>query len=275
MDEFIAEYAPEAGDGTGDAEAVPEVQEEPVSRLGDLWTLGDHRVLCGDSTDAAQVERLMDGKKADMVFTDPPYGVDYDSQGMDGAVSGGQWDKIEADETNEVACRVATILDIWPCSQIWWGANCYPSAFHQRGALVVWDKCIVGDRYSPAEVAFVKNEKRVGLFKHQWHGMIKESEHGQARVHPTQKPIALAVWCMNFYEAGQQIVDLFLGSGTTLIAAEQENRICYGMEIAPQYVDVIVKRWQEFTGLVATLEDGTTFGEAAAERLTQAAEGTG
>ena len=113
---------------------------------------------------------------------------------------------------------------------------------------LVWDKEKEGNVFSGAELAFVNKGIRLDVFRHLWHGMVKGSEQGQKRIHPTQKPIALAEWCFNNYDNPDTILDLFLGSGSTLIACEKTNRKCYGMEIDSHYCDVIVKRWEEFSG---------------------------
>ena len=234
-------------EGNTEDDHIPEVKESRV-KLGDVWQLGNHRLMCGDSTKESDVEKLMNGDKADMVFTDPPYGVDYNGQGVDGVARSGKFGKIKNDTDAKVAKQAINIVSHWQITKIWWGANCFPLAFNNRCAFVVWDKEIVGDRFSPVEMAFIENEKRIGFFKHQWHGMIKASERGQKRIHPTQKPVALAEYCFKTYGEPKKVVDLFLGSGSTLIACEKTNRVCYGMELDTKYCDVIIERWEQFTG---------------------------
>jgi len=117
----------------------------------------------------------------------------------------------------------------------------------------VWDKQREGNTFSGAELAYVNKGVRVDVFRHMWHGMVKASEHGQKRVHPTQKPTALAKWCFDNYGKPQTVLDLFGGSGSTLIACEETKKNCLMMELDPKYCDVIVKRWENFTGKKAEL----------------------
>lgn len=267
----------------GDADAVPEVEDVPTSRRGDLWILGDHRVLCGDSTDADDVARLMNGERADMVYTDPPYGIGEsgDRRGRHGDGSNALGRHVKYEDFNDSTIDHAT-ESFNVCEglnikrQVWWGANYYCHHLPQTGNWFVWDKRVEDkqkDLNSDCELAWVKSEyNSVRIFRHLWKGLIKGSENGVARVHPTQKPIALAVWCFEYFEGVKSVLDLFLGSGSTLIAAEETGRKCYGMEISPQYVDVIVKRWQDYTGKEAKHEDGRTFAEVSQTRLANTEE---
>ena len=149
---------------------------------------------------------------------------------------------------------------------IFWGANYYPSALPNGHGWIVWDKEREGDTFSGAELAFINGGVRVDVFRHMWHGMVKASEHGQKRVHPTQKPVALAKWCFDRYGKPLIVLDLFGGSGSTLIASEEQGRTSVNMELDPKYVDVILKRWQDFTGKKAVHESGKTFDEMAKAR---------
>jgi hypothetical protein len=131
----------------------------------------------------------------------------------------------------------------------------------------VWDKQREGDTFSGAELAFINGGVRVDVFRHMWHGMVKASEHGQKRVHPTQKPIALAEWCFARYGDPALVLDLFGGSGSTLIGCEKTNRKARLMELDPKYCDVIVTRWQDFAGKQAIHEaSGKTFDEMKAAK---------
>ncbi len=240
-------------EGLTDPDSIPE-NVETRCKLGDLWLLGNHRLLCGDSTDVLQVERLMGGEKADMVFTDPPYGIAYSGKGQKGAATSNDFGSIKGDDSIEVAIGALNLckaLDI-PV-MVWWGANFYCSALDNQHTWIVWDKQIVGENYSACELAWTNQKVRIKQFVHQWHGMIKASEHGQKRVHPTQKPIALAQWCFAEYKDINKVLDLFLGSGSTLIACEKTKRECYGMELDPNYCDVILERWEKYTGQTAVL----------------------
>jgi len=244
-----------------DIDDIPEVKT-PVSKLGDLWLLDGHRVLCGDSTDKATVERLMDGKKADMVFTDPPYGMnlDTDYSKIKGSAKspnakGYKWDAVIGDNQDFDPHPFLELFSYCK-EQIWWGADYYFNKLPDGGSLYVWQKRDKADSEmigNDFEIAWSKSRHTKATFWKRWVG-FDSVEKGEKRVHPTQKPISLATWCLEQCKAGNNIVDLFLGSGSTLIACEQTDRKCYGMELDPSYVDVICKRWQTLTGQMPILE---------------------
>jgi DNA modification methylase len=268
LDELLAVTELEPEEGNTDPDEVPEAPEEPITKPGDLWILGNHRLLCGDSTNPQHVERLMDGKKADMVFTDPPYGIAYAGKGQAGATKANDFGMIKNDQSTQAAedaWRLTQSLGI-PL-QIYWGANYYCSTLEPGCSWIVWNKEVVGDNYSAAELAWTNQQGRTRMFTHQWHGMIKASEQGQARVHPTQKPVALAEWAFNEYDAGAVVLDLFGGSGSTLIACEKTSRHCRMMELDPAYCDVIVKRWEDFTGNTAVCEPSADHFERTQQEL--------
>jgi len=252
-------------EGLTDEDAVPELAEEPVTRLGDVWLLGKHRLMCGDSTSIDAVDKLMDGASVDMVYTDPPYGISI--VGENGHVGGGKLAKvgtyapIAGDDTIEVALEAIQVIKTLDAAvEIIWGGNYYANALDNSSCWIIWDKDNTGN-FADAELAWTNQDTAVRIFKHTWNGMIKGSEHGQKRVHPTQKPIALAEWCFDQYGSkANTVLDLFCGSGSTLIACETKGKSGYMMELSPRYCDVIVKRWQDFTGKKATLEaTGQTF----------------
>ena len=137
---------------------------------------------------------------------------------------------------------------------IWWGANYYCDSLPGENSWIVWNKEVVGDFFSAAELAWTNQKGRTRMFTHMWHGIAKASESGQSRVHPTQKPVALAEWSFEQFDAGTIVLDLFGGSGSTLIACEKTSRHCRMMELDPAYCDVIVKRWEDFTGNTAVCE---------------------
>ena len=228
---------------------VPEV-EESITKKGDLWILGEHRLLCGDATKKEDVERLMDGQKVDMVFTDPPYGIKHNGKGIKGKTDGNDFGQILNDNDILVAVSVFNMCveNYFDSTLIFWGANYYCQSIPNGYGWLVWDKEKEGNVFSGAELAFVNKGVRLDVFRHLWHGMIKGSEQGQKRIHPTQKPIALAEWSFSNYGNPKVVLDVFLGSGSTLIACEKTNRKCYGMEIDTNYCDVIVKRWEDYTG---------------------------
>jgi DNA modification methylase len=226
-------YEDEPVQGLIDDDEIPEV-EEAITKEGDLWILGEHRVLCGDSTKKEDVDLLMDSKKADMVFTDPPYGL--------GGYGGRKKMALKGDD-QDVTPFYSCIPD---ANEVYvWGRiyNLVDINFHPRD-IIVWKKNNfgLGKGYrGQYEVCFYKGEFS-GSDSDVWE-INKDTNYK----HPTQKPTALCERAIKNSNP-KIIMDLFLGSGSTLIAAEKTNRKCYGMELDPNYCDVIVKRWEEFTG---------------------------
>lgn len=250
-DELNALLTVETVEGETDPDEVSEAPVEPITKLGDIWILGNHRLMCGDSINPLSVDRLVGGDEIEMVFTDPPYGIAHSGKGISAnGVQGNDFGEIMGDQDVSVAIDVYRLcVSKWPNARmIFWGANYYPSALADGHGWLVWDKQREGDTFSGAELAFINGGVRVDVFRHMWHGMVKASEHGQKRVHPTQKPIELAKWCFDRYGNPKTVLDLFGGSGSTLIACEKTGRKARLMELDPKYCDVIVKRWEDFTG---------------------------
>ena len=270
-DEIDTLLVDEATEGLTDEDEVPEVAEQAVTVEGDVWLLGRHRLMCGDSTSIDAVQKLMNGQKADMVYTDPPYGISI--VGKNGSVGGeklaktGVYSEVAGDNSIEIAVKAIDVLKkISAKVEIIWGGNYYAKFLDNSSCWIIWDKNNTGN-FADAELAWTNQKTAARIFKHTWNGMIKETERGQKRVHPTQKPIALAEWCINNY--GRDcilILDLFGGSGSTLIGCETKGKSCFMMELSPGYIDVIIKRWQDFTGQKATNETtGKTFDETKAK----------
>lgn len=245
-----------------DEDEIPEVVE-PRTKLGDVYRLGNHRLMCGDSTSVDAVEKLMDGQRADMVFTDPPYGINEKGErgkrfGKDSIMEKGVNYKSFVDDSIQYAIDAFNLCQGLNINlQVWWGANYYCHSLPQQNNWLVWDKRVEdyqSDFNSDAELAWVKDgHSSVRIFRHLWKGLIKASERSEKRVHPTQKPIALAEWCFTKYGDPKSVLDLFGGSGSTLIACEKTNRKCFMMELDPHYCDVIVARWEKYTGKKAEL----------------------
>lgn len=242
-----------------DADEVPE-EVEPQAKLGQIYKLGNHRLMCGDSTSESDVSKLMNGEKADMVFTDPPYGISVVSK--DGSVGGGtkgKYKQILGDETTDVAEKSFKICEKMNCNLVFWGANHYANIIPSSPCWIVWDKQ-GGKRvtFADCELAYTNIKKPARLFKHIWDGFRRDSERGETRVHPTQKPVKLIEDILELFkeESKSLILDLFGGSGSTLIACEKTNRKCFMMELDPHYVDVIIARWEKFTGQKAELLNG-------------------
>lgn len=264
-DNEIESLLSEPTEGLTDEDAVPDLPEEPTTKLGDLWILGEHRLLCGDSTSIDAVDKLMDGNKADMVFTDPPYGINEKGDRSKRKGKNSLSDGVKYNDFNDDTIQYA--IDAYNlCEglniprQVWWGANYYCHSLPQSNNWFIWDKRVEEkqkDTNSDCEMAWVKSEySSIRIFRHLWKGLMKDSERGLARVHPTQKPIALAEWAFDYFENVLIVLDLFGGSGSTLIACEKTNRHCRMMELDPKYCDVIIQRWEEFTGNKAELFNG-------------------
>lgn len=245
--------APAGTAGLTDPDEVPELPEEAetITQPGDLWLLGEHRLLCGDSTKAEDVARVMGGVRADAVITDPPYGTGICAPNGIGNSSVGM--ALFGDEDASLARTAFTTWSALAPVQIWWGANYYSDALPGSSSWAVWDKDHHGMTFADAELAYISLGGPVRVFRHAWSGAHRASERATKREHPTQKPVALYVWLFETWGGNIRLIaDPFLGSGTTLIAAEQLGRKCYGLEISPQYCDVIVRRWEQFTGKKAS-----------------------
>jgi DNA modification methylase len=226
--------------------------EIPITVLGDLYEIGEHRLLCGDSTDVDSVLKLIDKNKKFSIYTDPPYGINLDGDNSNrgtntSLMKGGLNLKSFKDDTIQYAVDAFNITrEFNPLKEVWWGANYYCHHLPQTNNWLVWDKRVeekMRNTNSDCELAWVADgHNSVRIFRHLWNGLIKASEKGEKRVHPTQKPIELASYCFNEYEMGNIILDLFGGSGASMVACEQTKRNCLMMEFEPHYCDVIVKR---------------------------------
>lgn len=263
-DELLAEVL-DTVEGNTDPDDVPEAPEEPVTKLGDLWIMGNHRLLCGDSTDVLAVDRLMNGQKADMVFTDPPYGMNLDTDYS--KMPNGKTHKVViGDDEQYDAGFLLAAFDY--CKEIFlWGADYYVETLHRSypnlGSWIIWDKYsdqerngLLDGRFGSAfETCWSKTRHKRELAR----VLVKTNytaKGDETRVHPTQKPVALAEWFFDRWgNNGDVVVDLYGGSGSTLIACEKTSRHARLMELDPAYCDVIVKRWEQFTGKKAMLEE--------------------
>lgn len=258
-----------------DDDAVPE-NPPPRAKLGDIYKLGNHRLMCGDSTDKETVEKLMNGEKADMVFTDPPYGISIVKSSSDGATATigfvsptgapsqvAKAREYRAIEGDDKPFDPSLILDLGYETVILWGANHYASRLPDRPQWLVWDKKLEPGKldhnnFSDCELAWTnKFALSAKTYRHTWAGMLRSGgrkEELKDRVHPTQKPVGLCAEVISdFSEEDESILDLFGGSGSTIIACEKTNRKCFMMELDPHYVDVIIKRWEDYTGRKAEL----------------------
>jgi len=246
-------------EGETDEDSIPEPPKEPKSKLGDIYELGHHRLMCGDSISINDVDKLMDGKKADMVFTDPPYGIDYQDIKKNHK-------KIAGDESLSNVkdlLSLILVLDIpmYLCCN-WKCFSAFEEAMHEAGkypkSCIVWDKKV---RVQNLDKFYKRHEFILyhGEFGGQktLDGDVWICDREVRKDHPTAKPVELCERAIRYSSENADIVlDLFGGSGATLIAAEKSARKCYMMELDPIYVDVIVKRWEDFTGKKAKLING-------------------
>lgn len=266
---------PEETEGLTDADDVPEVPEEATTKPGDLWLLGEHRLLCGDSTKAEDVERLMDGNSPELMVTDPPYGVNYDANWRneakrpDGTPYGASaLGKVNNDDQADWT----EAYSLWDgkVAYVWHGGKASPLVGGNLEScglvlrnLIIWGKnqhaISRGNYHHKHEPCWyaVRNGENAGWIGDRSQTTLweidkpRKSETG----HSTQKPIECMETPLKNHEG--DVYDPFLGSGTTLIAAEKTGRKCYGMELDPKYCDVIVKRWEDFTGKKAELCSST------------------
>jgi DNA modification methylase len=259
MDELLEmdinlEGALEAVIDESKADDVPEVVENPVIKLGDLIELGNHRLLCGDSTKDEDVNRLMDSKKADMVFTDPPYGVSY-SNNMNTKHKVIKNDDVFLDGWIPLVEKYSKgFIFMWTSYQVIAQWIDITKPFGKMSNMIIWYKGggglgdLKGAFATDFEIALVWNrgaelqDKRIGSV---W---SINKDNGASYVHPTQKPVELMEkGIFNCSFAKSIVMDLFLGSGSTLIACENLNRKCYGMELDEKYAQVIIQRWCDYT----------------------------
>lgn len=270
---------PETTEGLTDEDAVPEAPEQPVTVEGDVWLLGRHRLMCGDSTSVDAVERLMDRVKPNLMVTDPPYGVNYDPQvgakrsGIKSGVTGKVLNDDNADWSDAWALFQGSVAYVWHAGtkshivadslisngfeikgQIIWAktghilSRTHYNWMHEPCWYVVrGDACWQGARDQDSVWRIGKDRK----------GEDRQTNHG------TQKPVEVMLRpILNNSSAGQAVYEPFCGSGTTLIACEKSGRCCLAMELDPKYCDVIIKRWQDFTGKAAIHEaSGKTYQE--------------
>jgi len=270
----------EINEGLVDEDEVPEPPPEPITKLGDVWLLSNHRLMCGDSTSIDAVDKLMDGQKADMVFTDPPYGMTYGGGALAGSTPKGalvkahgmilgddkRGDDLIALVRDALASAVASSKSgsaTYVCFP-WRTYSEFETAMEECGlkasACIVWDKKSIGlgnANYRPQHefIFYCKGGA--------WYGDKAQSDVWSLSrgatgkyVHPTQKPVELIEQALNnSSKGGDTVLDVFGGSGSTLIACEKIGRHARLMELDPKYCDVIVKRWENFTGKKAVLSE--------------------
>lgn len=283
IDGFVIEPAEKLAPGC-DEDEVPE-HVEPITKLGDCYHLGVHRLLCGDSTSIDAVEKLMNGEKADMVFTDPPYGVNYQKKTQEIAnqsksrhtskISG---DDLSVDDLKDILSTAFSNIDLVLADK-----SCYYVCSPQGGELglmmmmmqeanlicrhmIIWvknapvfsmNRLDYDYKHEPILFGWSKNRTHNKLMEGEFKNSVWEVSREQNKVHPTMKPTALPENAIrNSCPHNGNVIDLFGGSGSTLIACEKTNRKCFMMELDPHYCDVIVARWEKYTGKKAEMING-------------------
>ncbi len=272
--ELGALLEPEVVEGLTDEDAVPDVPEEPKTKLGDIYQLGNHRLMCGDSTSIDAVDKLMDGQKADMVFTDPPYGVAYEGGHNQKKRKGIIADTLEGDDLTGLfyGALIAAVSNTkdGAAFYVWYASGKSIETYAALSnlplklrAVIQWYKIKSGLGAFMSQ--YIPNSEPC-MYLHKtgcspaWYGPTNEKtvwelkKESKNTYHPTQKPVELSERAINnSSKAGDEILDLFGGSGSTLIACEKTSRHARLMELDPKYCDVIVKRWEDFTGKKAVL----------------------
>lgn len=228
-----------------------ELPEEPKAKLGDIYQLGRHRLMCGDST--KDVDILLDGAEIELLMTDPPYGINADKMTMGTGKRDfhrGEWDSFRP--------PIESMVDIADKVCIW-GGNYFTDVLPITNNWLCWWKKNDGLSFSEFELAWTNYGKNCRHIAHHW--------GSEKKLHVTMKPLEVIAWAIRQSETMGNVLDLFGGSGSTLMACEQLNRSCYMMELDPKYIDVIIARWEQFTGEKAVLlngQDNYTVADAAA-----------
>ena len=267
--EELFEQEETTADGLIDEDEIPEAKESKV-KIGDIWKLGEHRIMCGDSTSSDDVAKLMNGEKADMVFTDPPYNVDYGNSNnprhksrtiLNDKKSITDWDKFVKDYvTNLLLFTNGNIYISMSDKELGHLQRVFEECGGRWASFIIWvkDRLILSgkDYHSRHETILYgwnkKIENRLRVEDRKQDDVWEIKRPSNSDLHPTMKPIELIErMLINSSKKEHIILDLFLGSGSTLIAAQKLNRKCYGMELDEKYCDVIIERWEQFTGLKA------------------------
>ena len=250
---------------------APAIRQTEI-KLGQKYKLGNHTLVCGDATNKEHIYYLITDNVIDMVFTDPPYGMflDTDYTKMKGeinknskTISGNKYKKIIGDNDDFKPELITTIFENIDCKEIFiWGADYFSDFILNKndGSWFVWDKRVhesLDKRFgSSFELCWSKAKHKRDIVRVMWAGAFSEKDFDKKRHHPTQKPIKLSSWFIDKYsKENQNIVDIYGGSGSTLIACEQLERNCFIMELDPEYCQVIIDRWEKFTGQKAELID--------------------
>ena len=225
---------------------------------GDIWKLGNHRLMCGDSTILEDVKKLMGDEKADLCVTDPPYGInivnDKGKVGAENLAKNRKYPKVIADDSTDTAEKAYQILKDKSKKMIIWGGNYFTRFLDFSDGWIIWDKRgdMPSNNFADGEMAWCSFHTPVRIYRQIWNGMIREGKEERERVHPTQKPVHMISRIIeDFSNQDDLVADIFGGSGTTLIACEEMERQCRMMELDPIYCQVIMNRWEALTGKTA------------------------
>lgn len=270
-DDFLQSVLVETTEGLTDEDAVPDVPEEPETKPGDVWVLGRHRLMCGDSTSIDAVERLMDGRKADMWLTDPPYNVAYEGKTKDALTI--KNDKMDDSGFRQFLCDSYIAADaVMKPGAVFYIWHADSEGYNFRGAAkdagwtvrqcLIWKKqtMVMGRqdyhwRHEPCLYGWKDGAGHLWATDRKQTTILEFDRPSRSAEHPTMKPVELFEYQMlNNTKGSDAILDSFGGSGTTVIAAEKNGRDAFLMELDPKYCDVIKKRWEDFTGQKAVLE---------------------
>jgi DNA modification methylase len=232
-----------------------ELPTQPITVLGDLYEIGEHRLLCGDSTDSDLLEKLLQNKKPDLLLTDPPYGINADRQHFEGhgwtLREKTEWDKSKPESgVLQYLCQITE-------NQIIWGGNYFTDDLPPSMGWLIWDKGQRGFSLADGEMAWTSFNNALRIKEYARAKANKEEKN-----HPTQKPQEIMQWCFEYADRHSKIeiklvLDAYLGSGTTMVASHQLKRKCYGMELDPKYCDVIVKRMHKLDPALVIKRNGT------------------
>jgi len=285
LDSLLAEQT----EGLTDPDDVPDVPDAPVTVLGDVWLLGRHRVMCGDSTSIEHMERLTQGQLVDMWLTDPPYNVAYEGKTKDAlkihndsmSDEGFRQFLRDANSAADAVMKPGAVFYIWHADSEGYNFRgaCHDVGWQVRQCLI-WKKqtMVMGRqdyhwKHEPCLYGWKGGSGHLWAADRKQTTILEFDRPSRNAEHPTMKPVELFEYqILNNTKGGDQVLDSFAGSGTTAIACEKNGRFARLMELDPKYCDVIVNRWQDFTGQQATLEStGETFTEISAQRLQEAA----
>ena len=241
--EALGFETPKREDVAVEKEKVPETPVDPVTVLGDMWQVGSHRIICGDSSDPAVMQRVTAGERPDAIVTDPPYGIGANRMtlgtGKKQFHRGGTWDA-DAPSVGWLVTESDRVIV--------WGGNYFSGELPVSNDWLCWHKKNDGLTFSEFELAWTNLGINCRIMSHHW--------SAEQKAHPTQKPLPVMRWCMDLIGDASTVFDPFAGSGSTLVAAAMAGKVGYGVELDPAYVDVIVKRLEQATGETAVRVDG-------------------